>query len=294
MGRLEHTLLYLITALILFFNIERLDYNHESVINIQSFVYLVAVVAVISTIALPIFSRFSLSSTLAMWLAVYALLKVASTRPVLSGVYLYITATEVASLTILATLAYRVAGALQEFKEAVETIALGDLKDAVLPLEKANDLIRKEMRRSRHYHRALSVIVAVPNFKALKDKEPLPRPIQEVQEALAYRFSVAKLAKMIREEIRVVDTILEDKKNNRFIVVCPEVDHQNSAVLMEHIRSIVKRNFGVDVQCGAASFPDTALTFEELVVQASRSATVTYSSPTVASFTPQNVALSQS
>ncbi len=291
MGRLERALLYLFTALVLFFNIERLDYNHESVMNIQSFVYLVASVAVISTVAFPIFSRFSLSFSLGFWLIIYALLKFITSRPIFSGDYLYITTTEIASLTILIVLAYQVAQALQEFKQAVAAIALTDLNDAVLPLEKADELIRKEMRRSRHYNRALSVIVASPDFKALK--EPLPRPVKEVQEAIAHRFSVAKLARTIRDEIRLVDTILEDRANNRFIVVCPEVDQQNSAVLMEHIRSIVKRNLGVDVQCGSASFPDTALTFEELLIQAEKSVVYPPSSP-VTSFSPQQIALSHS
>lgn len=65
-----------------------------------------------------------------------------------------------------------------------------------------------------------------------------------------------------------MDTVLEDRKNGRFIILCPEIDGQNSTVLIERIRMAVSRQLGIEVQCGTASFPDTALTFEELVNRA--------------------------
>jgi hypothetical protein len=64
---------------------------------------------------------------------------------------------------------------------------------------------------------------------------------------------------------------LEDRKNERFIIICPEVDQAGASFLAEKVCTVIERNLGVDVRCGAASFPDMALTFEELIAQAEKS-----------------------
>lgn len=268
MDRLKRLILYLLIALVFFFNIERLDFNQENIVNIRSFVYLLAIFAVFSIIATPIFLRFSASLTSAFWLSIYVVLHLVLLKGQAFLSDIYITVTEIGMLVVLTVLAYQVAQSLQEFKQAVESIAMTHLQGALL-LDDAGDFIRKEMRRSRQYQRSLSVIVAKPNLQSLKD--PLPPLVQEVQETIVNRFARAKLASLISEEVQLVNTVLEDPENDRFIIVCPESDQASVSILAEKICNAMKQNLGVDVCCGTASFPDMALTFEELVTQAEKS-----------------------
>jgi len=51
----------------------------------------------------------------------------------------------------------------------------------------------------------------------------------------------------------------------RFVVLCPETDLENAVFLAGRTRKIVEERTGLHVHCGAASFPDEALTFEDLL-----------------------------
>ncbi len=269
MERLKRLILYLFIALVFFFNIERFDFNQENIVNIRSFVYLLAILAVFSIIAAPIFMRFSASLTTAFWLGMYVGLHLVLFKGQAFLSDIYITVTEIGMLVVLTVLAYQVAHALQDFKQAVESVAMTHLRGASLLLDEAGDFIRKEMRRSRQYQRSLSVIVAKPNLQSLKD--PLPPLVQEVQETIANRFTRAKLANLISEEVQLVNTVLEDRENDRFIIVCPESDQASVSILAEKVCAAMKQNLGINVRCGTASFPDMALTFEELIAQAEKS-----------------------
>jgi hypothetical protein len=269
MERLRRLILYLLIALVFFLNIERLDFNRETIVNIRSFVYLLAILAIFSIIAAPVFMRFSASLITSFWISIYVGLHLILYKGQAFLSDIYITITEIGMLVVLTMLAYQVAHALQEFKQAVESVAMNHLRGNSLLFDEAGDFIRKEMRRSRQYQRSLSVIVAKPNLQSLK--APLPPLVQEVQETIANRFARAKLANLISEEVQLVNTVLEDQENDRFIIVCPESDQTGVSILAEKICATMKQNFGIDVRCGTASFPDMALTFEELIAQAERS-----------------------
>lgn len=268
MEHLKRLILYLLIVLVFFFNIERLDFNNDNIVNIHSFVYLLAILAIFSIIILPVFMRFSIPTTVVVWLSVYSALHLILFKGQEFFNDIYITVTEIGMLVVLTVLAYQVAHSLQEFKQAVESMTMTQFRGTSLLLDEANDFIRKEMRRSRQYQRSLSVIVATPDFQSVK--EPLPPLVQEVQKTITNHFARAKLAKLISEEVQLVNTVLEDQKNNRFIIVCPEVDQVSAGVLAEKVCAIINHNLGVDVRCGAASFPDMALTFEELITQAEK------------------------
>jgi hypothetical protein len=72
----------------------------------------------------------------------------------------------------------------------------------------------------------------------------------------------------MEKHLRLMDLILEEEgQNNRFIILCPEVDTEGSAVIVERIESVMNQ-MGMTVQCSTATFPKDALTFEGLVNQA--------------------------
>ncbi|HEX6384832.1 MAG TPA: hypothetical protein VF177_09195 [Anaerolineae bacterium] len=268
MSHFKLSLVNLVLGLAIFFNVERLDFGQENFVDIQSFVYLFGIVAILSVMLLPPLSRLPVSLSLTLWLGLFLICKflVFNTRPVLGSVYTYLTITEAGLIAGLVVLAHRVGNGLQDFLEAVKNITLAKIGQQILQVEEAGELVRAEMTRSRHYHRPLSVIVAAPEADAVQ--VALPRLLQEAEQAFVHRYATARLAALMRKELRLIDTVLEDHQNSRFIILCPEINGQGCDVLVERIRAAVGQQLGVNIRCASASFPDKALTFEELISQA--------------------------
>jgi hypothetical protein len=112
----------------------------------------------------------------------------------------------------------------------------------------------------------LSVIVVEPDRQSFEYS--LPRIIEEMQRATKNRFARVKLAQTMEKHLRLMDLILEEEGgNNHFIILCPEVDREGSAVIVERVKAVMNQ-VGIAVQCRIATFPEDALTFEGLVNQA--------------------------
>jgi hypothetical protein len=167
-------------------------------------------------------------------------------------------------------LAYRVAVGLNEFVEAVKVVTLSGLDQSIPEVKDARDLIQAEMNRVRRYDRPLSVIVATMDDRLAQTS--LPRLIEEAQRVLSRRFVNARLGGVVRNELRRMDIILGDYEKGRVIAICPEVNSQGTSRLIERIQRAVQDDLEIPVKVGSASFPDGALTFEDLVLQAEEQA----------------------
>lgn len=273
MKQLNWSLAKLLMGLAVFFNIERVDFsqtNNNNLIDIHSFVYVLGIVAVLGIIFVPLSSRLSFPLLASLWFGIFLVFKliIQQQRPLLGGVYTYLSLTEGTFLILLVYLAYEVARALSELKGMAEYVALSNAGIEVPQLDEAGSKIRREMTRSRYYHRALSVIVVKPEQHSLDVAVPVL--MEEIEKGVAKRFMSARLAQALGERLRVVDTVLEDRENDAFVVLCPEVDAFGTSLLAEHIRQTVTDQLGLTVHCGTASFPDEAITFEALVSEAYR------------------------
>lgn len=273
MKQLNWALAKLFIGLAVFFNIERLDFsqtNSFNFIDIHSFVYVLGIVAILMIIFIPAVARISLPLLASFWGVIFLVFKLAiqPQRPLLGGLYTYLSLTEGSFLILLVYLAYEVARALRELKDMADYVALSHTGTHLPQLDEAGSKIRREMTRSRYYHRAFSVIVVKPDQHGLE--KAVPSLMEEIKEGIAKRFMSAKLAQALGERLRVVDTVLEDQENEAFVVLCPEVDTFGTSLLAEHIRQTVMDQLGLTVHCGTASFPDEAITFEALVQEAYR------------------------
>lgn len=271
MKYLKRSILALLIALILFFNIERLRLDEgESVVDLQSFVYALGAVVVGLTIIYPALRRASTTLTLGLWTAVYLLLKVLilpdEDHPIIGDVHIYVTLTEIAFIGILGILARNLARDLCDFEDAVENITLGDASRRVQPLEDAGEEIETELVRSRRHHRPLAVIVVEPQKESLQ--AALHRTVQQVQQAMMARYVFTSLGRLLAATIRRTDFVFADLAKDRFIVFCPETDLKGSLDLVDRIHAVSSTKMGITVACGIGSFPEEALTFEELVRQA--------------------------
>lgn len=270
MTYIRSLIIALLVGLSIFFNLERLNFAQVDIINLASFVYVLGVVAMISIISIPTIWRSSVGVPLGIWLGIYIFSKLLlfNNRPVVGGLYTYLTITEIVLLSILIWLAYKVARTLHDFEEAIANISLSQVRGRVQSLDEATNIIRGEMLRSRRFHRPLSVIVVRAETDSIK--ATLHQIVREVQQAMMERYVFTSLAHIISNCIERTNHVLAHSERNRFILLCPETDETDTTSLIEHIRDVADEKLGVSLACGVSSFPDQALTFEELVNQAEK------------------------
>lgn len=268
MKHLRQITIAVLIGLTLLFNIERLDFGRENIIDIDSFVYVLGFLAALSIVILPVFWRSHAVTTIAFWIGIYFLgkLLIFNHRPLLGGLYTYLSITEVTLLSISTWLAHTLARAIRDFEKAVENITFRPVNRRVRRLKDATEDIQVEMFRSRHNHHPLSVVIIEPKPESIQTT--LHRAVQEVQQTMLRSYVMNSMAQTISKYLRRTDLILEERDQGRFIVLCPETNAQELRLLVEYIQTIAKKKLGTTVTCGIATFPEEALTFEELVQRA--------------------------
>jgi hypothetical protein len=265
MRHLKFWIVGLLIGLTFLFNLHWLNFGSTGAPGMDRFIYPLAFAAVLSILLIPIFAQVSPAVSLVFWLGVYLALKltVFSGRPLFGQVYTYLTLTELALLLVLVYLAHRVVGALQQFQRAVEFVTLAQGETRIPTVEESLEPINAEINRSRHSNHAFSVILATPQAQDMQ--AVLPRLVAEAQQRILQQYVIARLAQTLRSELRRMDMVLEDRKKGRVVIVSPEVDAAGAEALLHRLSAAVNDRLGVGMKYGTASFPDRALTFDDLV-----------------------------
>ena len=84
------------------------------------------------------------------------------------------------------------------------------------------------------------------------------------------RHLAVNLARSINNVLRMTDMVIDLEDNRRFAILLPETSSEHSDLLIERIQRIAGEK-GISVTCGKASFPDDALTLDDLIKQADKS-----------------------
>lgn len=252
------------------FNIERLDFGEENFIDISSFIYILSVVAIISTLVIRFLQRLNLSQLMTFWFFAYFLGKVGvylfSGRPVLGGVYTYLTITEVTLFAIIIMLTYWLVTAMKRFEIAFENLVFATPSSRVRQLDEMTEDIQVEMFRSRHNHHPLSIAIVEPDPQSAK--ETLNASLEEVKQVMLNNYVINKMANTLGKYLRRTDMILGQPEESRFIILCPDTGAKDLELLVEYVQIVAQEKLGTTVNCGVATFPGDALTFEELVSHA--------------------------
>jgi hypothetical protein len=266
--QLRYSIFALLLLLALFFNIERLDFGNQNVIDIETFVYGLGTLAVLSTLMVPSLRARSFLTLLITWLGIYLISKlfIFSDRPLLGGMYTYLTITEVCFICALFWLTYQLVQNIHDFEKAVENITFSHLSNRVQKLEQTKDIIQTEMFRSRHNHHPLSIIIVEPEVEAIKTT--LHRMVREVQQTMMSYYMINNLGRILGNYLRRSDLVLENQEKNQIMLICPETNSADATLLIDYINEIVAKHLDISIKCGTASFPNGAVTFEELVRQA--------------------------
>lgn len=269
MRNLRFALIQLLIFTSLALNIERLDYGaKENIVNLASFVYLLAGMAVISTILIPNQWKLTTRTIVIFWTAVYVTVKIVmnSSRPIIGGIYTYLSIAELMVLVILIVLTRRVMKDLLGLEETITNITMADVSNRVKNLEDASDDINSELVRSRRYSRPLGLLVV--KLEPENIQANIDNLSEDILRTIMLRYSMSNLIRSIDKKIRRPDLILEQHRENRIILLLPETNLESAKVVADNVQRIAKDSMDSQVTIGVASFPDDAITFDDLVIQA--------------------------
>jgi GGDEF domain-containing protein len=267
--RLSQVTLLLYLAVV--FNLERLQWRAGiSGVSIHTFLYGMVAAAVVLLFVFPNIKRFSVYSFLFSWTILYFFLRfiLVNDIPIYGGIYTFITITELAILLVAIALAYVNASDINNFEKFIEDVYLPNLGKRILKQDTATEEIKTEFIRSRRNQLPLSLLVIQPDVSTKKTVAEVKKVLQEVQGRMTGRFIAASLAKVIIDEARRTDLIISRGDEGPFFVLCLDTKMEGSTNLARRIQATASQNLGIPVSYGVASFPDEALTYEELVHRA--------------------------
>jgi GGDEF domain-containing protein len=79
-------------------------------------------------------------------------------------------------------------------------------------------------------------------------------------------YALSGVTRIISDLVRRTDLIIDQAtESDRLIIFCPETSGEQASLMKRRILATTKDQIDVRVCVGMATFPDEALTFEELV-----------------------------
>ncbi len=197
-------------------------------------------------------------AVIAFWLVVYGLVW-----------YFYLGAVKPIEVNIVqgmlvllsAVLAFDVGRKIDQTDMALERLASSAYPNRAMDIHAARDLVNAEITRSRRYHHPLSILtVQLEKNKEWSDWRDMKLLANEILE----RFAIAKVSQILSDNARNTDMVLRDR-DGKFVLLCPETNQASASILASRIAEAVKRQLNAGIEWGSASFPDEALTFDDMV-----------------------------
>ncbi len=260
MRRLRILTAILIVWLFCFYNIERLSAPIDLTDVAYTFVPLVAV----AFIGIPYLRKRPVWLTLMGFVLAFLALK-GWFKSSIWGSSLPLTLMEIVFISVTGLLAYQVNERIHEFEEAVDQITIGNVWK-INPSSSDQAEMYQELRRARHYKRPLSVISVGVDDASIQ--VALDRMVLEAQQAMMKRYVLSDIGRVLCEQLEDYNIIAQ--KDGGYLILLPEVGTESLAELTEQLRRNIMNRVGADLRIGAASFPEDAVTFEELVSKASK------------------------
>jgi hypothetical protein len=227
------------------------------------------VLSLLLIVVLPFWGRHAVALPLVLWLGTLFLLRAPQLWPrPIDEAALQLHIAELSIVGVLVFLAHRVNVSLNEFAEAVQDLALnGNQLYRYYPdPDAASDEIRLEFTRAREGHRPLSLLLI--ETKPADLSVTFNRMMQEIQRAIVNRYTYLRMARVIRQQLRLSDLILHEEQHQRIILLCPEADTVQSTSLVQQINAALQEQLGLRTTWASATFPEDGFTFDGLMARA--------------------------
>jgi len=262
MTNLKRSFFWAAFYLAVIFVLGQTDYSDRPIINFASYFYLAVILAVPITLFFPSISRAPSFVPLFIWAGVYiVLLQILDRGPSTETIEYSVIVLEFVLLEVGVWLAYQLALQLSHAESIMDALALSAFPNGARDIETESQRIKIEFTRSRRYHRPLSLIV----IESMSDDQKTTREnLKSVQHDLLNRFTSARIGQIIDDRIRQTDLVLRDRRG-RFILLCSETDLASAGLLANRITKAVQERTDLQISCGIASFPEEALTFDDLL-----------------------------
>jgi GGDEF domain-containing protein len=249
----------------LLFNIERLDFDKGTNINLASSFYVLAATSAALFLLVPMSRRIAYLAGGGIFIA-YVLLKFYSIVPVFQGLHKYLTITEMVAILITMYLCWLVNQGLQDFEHAVEAISLPKGRAGLLEYDQMQERIRAEMGRARRHQHPISV--AAIELDPVTSEAALHRAVRDAQAALIKRYVQVQFGVFMTKHIRETDVLAHQDADGHFLLLAPETPGEQIEGMLARLENQVEERLGLRFHYHIADFPKTALTSEELVHKA--------------------------
>lgn len=264
MSNLKRSLFWVAFYLAIIFILGQLDRADRPVVNLASYFYILVFIVVPCVVLIPSFYRAPQFISMIFWASVYFALSRVLDRSLSAPNSFETIFIEVVLLELGVWLSYQLAVDLAHSESLVDTMAQSAFPNQAIELDEASNLISNEITRSRRYHRPLSLLI----FRIAPENKDIYRELfQSFQRDLLNRFSSARMGQLIGERIRQTDILLRDRVG-RFVVLCPETDKESVLLLGDRINNALEEGTGLQIFWGCSSFPDEALTFDDMLTKA--------------------------
>lgn len=268
MRELKLSIIILVSYIIIVLGISNIDQFQESYIDFSPvFFVLIAIVVFFQLIVTSFLSKtgvkISYYAIIAFWFLVYLFLW---------GFYfqkdrsLEVNLIQLLLFLLSAVLAYDVGRRMDQFDRTLEGLSSSAYPNRVRDIRTSHDLISAELTRSRRYHHPLSILSIRLDTPKGKDGW---KELETIANDMVERFAIAKVSQILSELARNTDLVLNDK-DGQFVVVCPETNLNNITILADRIKSAVEESMNAKIEWGGATFPDEAITFDDLLQTAQK------------------------
>ena len=267
MQKLRISIVNLLIFIIILFNIERLDIGaQENVINLDSAVYAMIVVAILLILSIRRLQKLPQHPLIALTIGTYIIVMLVLTphHPLLGGIYTYLSITQLGLFIVAVFLAQNLALNIRDFELAVENFAFANMRK-VKPVQEAYEEIQDEIYRSRRFQRSLSIVVLEQDSG--KIQKNINKVVQDAQRVLMEQYTSLMIAKELTTQLRRTDLLLANGKKGGLVILSPDTDVANTEALIERLKTVTQSE-EFPINFGVAIFPDHALTFEQLVEHA--------------------------
>jgi GGDEF domain-containing protein len=264
MSDLKLSIIILFVFIVTLLGISNVEAFQASVINFSPVFFVMIAVILFSELMIVGFLikagvRLSQYSIIAFWLIVYC------------GLWFFylgdeksieVNLIQLLLVLLVAVLAFDVGRRVDQTELALERLAFSAYPNRAIDIHSARDRISAEITRSRRYHHPLSVITL--HLEKNKSWGDNSKSLKYLANEMLERFAVAKVSQILSDNARDTDIVLRDR-DGQFALVCPEMGQGSTTMLIDRIAGAVKRDLDAGIVGGSASFPDEALTYEDLI-----------------------------
>lgn len=268
MSNLRASITILVSYVIAILGIANIDEFQDSFLDFSPvFFIMIAIIVFSELILISVLIRsgvkISYYAVIVFWAAVYLLLWAFYSNPRTTIEVHFI---QFLLIILSAILAYDVGKRIGEMDKTLDGLSSNAYPNRARDIHSSRDLIAAEITRSRRYHHPLSLLTIKLNKP--KGKEGW-KELESLASDMYERFAIAKMSQILSDLARSTDIILYDR-DGQFILLCPETNLNNIAVMAERMEAAVQESINAKIHWGSAAFPDEALTFDDLLQTAQK------------------------